>query len=244
MVSTSKTQYSSRSVSAKSDFIPPLENGDRLDRDEFFRRWEATPEIRSAELIEGVVFVNAAAIRFKMHGEPLELISTWLGNYRRFTPECRVSTPTTLKLDDENVFEPDAILLLRPEFGGTCQVDEDDYAQGAPELVVEVAASSSSRDMHSKKGIYERLGVKEYLVWRVLERELSWFRRDASTNKFVSLDPSSDGVFKSSTLPGLWLHAEGLFADDYVRVLETLELGTASAEHKEFRQRLVDRSNR
>jgi Uma2 family endonuclease len=36
---------------------PMLESGDRLTRDEFERRYEATPEKFKAELIEGVVYV-------------------------------------------------------------------------------------------------------------------------------------------------------------------------------------------
>jgi hypothetical protein len=35
--------------------IPPLENGDHLTRDEFERRYEAMPELKKAELIEGEV---------------------------------------------------------------------------------------------------------------------------------------------------------------------------------------------
>ncbi len=36
--------------------IPLLENGDRLTREEFHRRYEAMPENVKAELINGVVF--------------------------------------------------------------------------------------------------------------------------------------------------------------------------------------------
>jgi hypothetical protein len=35
--------------------IPPLQNGDRLTRDEFERRYHAMPQLKHAELIEGVV---------------------------------------------------------------------------------------------------------------------------------------------------------------------------------------------
>jgi hypothetical protein len=36
---------------------PPLENGDRLTRPEFERRYEAMSHLKKAELIEGVVYV-------------------------------------------------------------------------------------------------------------------------------------------------------------------------------------------
>ena len=35
--------------------IPPLENGDKLTRAEFERRYHAMPNLKKAELIEGVV---------------------------------------------------------------------------------------------------------------------------------------------------------------------------------------------
>ena len=35
----------------------PLENGDRLSRAEFERRYGAMPHLKKAELIEGVVYV-------------------------------------------------------------------------------------------------------------------------------------------------------------------------------------------
>lgn len=37
--------------------IPPLEHGDHLTRDEFERRYEAMPEVKKAELIEGRVYL-------------------------------------------------------------------------------------------------------------------------------------------------------------------------------------------
>jgi hypothetical protein len=43
-----------------TSIIPPLDNGDRLTRDEFERRYAAMPNLKKAELIEGVVYVPAA----------------------------------------------------------------------------------------------------------------------------------------------------------------------------------------
>lgn len=39
--------------------IPPLENGDRLSREEFERRYEAMPHVKKAELLEGVVHMGS-----------------------------------------------------------------------------------------------------------------------------------------------------------------------------------------
>ncbi len=65
--------------------IPPLEAGDRLSRAEFERRYEAMPELKKAELIEGVVYVPSP-VRLNRHGRPHFDLITWLGIYKAATP--------------------------------------------------------------------------------------------------------------------------------------------------------------
>ena len=43
---------------------PPLRDGDRLTADEFMRRWEAVPDSRHAELIDGIVLVHVLRYRY------------------------------------------------------------------------------------------------------------------------------------------------------------------------------------
>src|SRR5438270_712005 len=61
--------------------IPPLQNGDRLNPDEFLRRFEAMPELKKAELIEGTVYVPSP-VSIEDHGEPQFDFISWLGIYR------------------------------------------------------------------------------------------------------------------------------------------------------------------
>ncbi|HAC62510.1 MAG TPA: Uma2 family endonuclease, partial [Cyanothece sp. UBA12306] len=60
--------------------IPPLENGDQLTRYEFEQRYQQMPDVKKAELIEGIVYM-ASPLRFTQHGEPHALIMAWLGGY-------------------------------------------------------------------------------------------------------------------------------------------------------------------
>lgn len=60
--------------------IPPLENGDRLSRAEFERRYQAMPQVKRAELIEGVVYM-ASPLRLKSHGEPHGDLIGWLWTF-------------------------------------------------------------------------------------------------------------------------------------------------------------------
>ncbi|MGE0707428.1 MAG: Uma2 family endonuclease [Planctomycetota bacterium] len=115
--------------------------------------------------------------------------------------------------------------------------DEDGYVAGAPELVAEVAASSVSYDLHDKLGAYRRNGVREYLVWRVLDRALDWFvLRD---ERYEPLAPVGDGTLRSAVFPGLWLDPRALLAGDLAAVLARLQAGLASPEHGAFRARLA-----
>src|SRR5581483_4690771 len=112
------------------------ENGDHLTRAEFHRRYCARPDIKKAELVEGVVYV-ASPVRIDPHGEPHGDISLWLVTYRHMHPGIRFGDNTTVRLDTDNEVQPDAF-LLRPEPGGP-RITEDSYVEGAPQLVVEVA---------------------------------------------------------------------------------------------------------
>jgi hypothetical protein len=58
-------------------WIPPLEPGDRLSREEFERRYRAMPKLKKAELIEGVVYMPSPA-RFQRHSEPHAAVVGWL----------------------------------------------------------------------------------------------------------------------------------------------------------------------
>lgn len=65
--------------------LPPLENGDRLTRPEFERRYQAMTHIKKAELIEGIVYMGSP-VRVASHGTPHAHIITWLGVYCSATP--------------------------------------------------------------------------------------------------------------------------------------------------------------
>lgn len=150
---------------------PPLNSGDHLSRAEFERRYQAHPEIKKAELIEGVVYVSSP-IRYEKHADPHFDIIAWLGAYRAATPGVKGGDNATLRLDLENEPQPDAMLRLEPEVGGRSSVTEDDYLEGAPELIVEIAASSASYDLHDKRRVYARNGVPEYLVIQTYEQRV------------------------------------------------------------------------
>ena len=217
------------------DSIRPLEPGDRLGSVEFERRYRAMPPGTRAELVEGIVYMPSP-VRFKHHGEPHGSIMTWLGTYRAATPGVRMADNATVRLDLDNQPQPDAFLMIDPARGGQARIGADDYVEGAPELVVEVAASSEGYDLHAKLQAYRRNGVREYLVWRVLDEAVDRFA--AAEGRFDRLAPDPDGLLRSLVFPGLWLDPEALIRGDLAAVLEVVRRGTASPEHAEFAARL------
>jgi Uma2 family endonuclease len=213
--------------------IPPLENGDKLTRHEFERRYHAMPNLKKAELIEGVVYV-ASPLRIKSHGEPHAYIMTWLGVYKAATPGIGFADNATVLIDTDNEPQPDA--LLRIETGGQSRINKDDYVEGAPELIVEIAASSASYDLHEKLKVYRRNQVQEYLIWRVYDHQFDWFR--LQQGEYIQLQPNADNIICSQIFPGLWLDKIALLGGDLGTVLAVLQQGLASPEHENFISRL------
>jgi Uma2 family endonuclease len=211
--------------------LPPLENGDRLTRDEFERRYEAMPDVKKAELIEGVVYMPSP-VRSEFHGEQHADLMSWLGMYRAHTLGVRVADNSTVRLDLDNEPQPDATVFLDPQRGGRVKIDADGYIEGAPELVAEVTASTASMDLGPKLTAYRRNGVGEYLVWRVRDRAVDWFVLRGS--QYDRLAPDAAGVHRSPTFPGLWLDTAALVAGDLLRVHQLLQQGLASPEHVAF----------
>ena len=192
-----------------------LENGAVMARAEFHRLYSESADLEHVELIEGVVYLPSP-VSVREHSRPQQLVQMWLGTYELLhESEVEAVGAGTVLLDDQNEPEPDAMLYrLRPgRF-------EDGYLLGAPELAVEIANSSVSRDLHQKKRAYERNGVLEYIVWRVQDAAIDWFElRDGA---YVRREPDDAGIIESTVFPGLRMDVAAMLADERNRALATL----------------------
>jgi Uma2 family endonuclease len=215
--------------------LPFLESGDHLTREEFERRFDAMPGLKKAELIEGIVYLGSP-VGLKQHGQPHGFVTAWLGNYFAFTPGTLVASGVSIRLDDSNMPQPDVILVIEPARGGQATLSDDDYIEGGPELVVEVAASTASIDLHSKFRVYRRHNVREYVAWRVLDRAIDWFV--LREGEYQRLPLGADGIHRSEVFPGLWLDSKALVGGDLNRVLGVLRHGLADPTHGVFVARL------
>ena len=132
-----------------------------------------------------------------MHGEVIEMAAPELehqdavGNLfvlfkqaaKRLGGKAYVA-PVDVRFDDDNVVQPDDILLL-PD--SRCQSVGTRFLSGPPDLIAEVLSPSTARiDRRDKFRLYERDGVREYWIAEPREQLVSvWQLRDGA---FVLLD--------------------------------------------------------
>ncbi len=209
---------------------PLLISGDHLSRKEFERRYEAHPDLK-AELIEGVVYVSSP-VHLQNHAKPHSRIVGWLFYYQSHTPGIDLADNPTLHLDWDNEVQPDVALWVME---GKAYATENDYMAGAPELIVEVAASSATHDLHEKLHIYRRNGVQEYLVLTVYEQGTYWFA--LVEGEYKRLEPDENGVIHSQIFPGLYFSPALFWADDMPALLALLQQGLSSPEHQTFKSK-------
>ena len=173
-----------------------------------------------------------AALRFRSHGRPHGYLIIWLGNYKVATSGTELADNSTVRLDLDNEPQPDVALFIDPDCGGQVQISDDDYLEGAPELIAEVAASSSAYDLGDKKKAYRRNAVREHIVWQMFENKLDWSVLE--DDEYVSLPCDEDGVLRSRAFPGLWLDIEALLQGDMQTVLSVLQQGMNPSGHVAF----------
>lgn len=226
----SPTATTERPQPAAEEKIPFLQSGDRLTRAEFERRYTAHSTIEKAELIEGVVYV-ASPVHIQ-HGEPHLRIAGWVFNYIASTPGVRAADNQSLRLDLENEVQPDVAVWLDETVGGQVHAPDSRIIEGAPELIIEIAASSAAYDLHDKLRVYRRNGVQEYLVLVVHEQQTLWHQW--REERYELLAPDEKGVLKSDVFPGLWLNSPAFWDGDLAALLATLQEGLQTAEHAAF----------
>lgn len=212
-----------------------LENGARMTREEFHRLYEEAPESFRAELIGGVVFVSSPLRR--LHGTHHVFLSGLLFQYEAGTPGVESGDNATLLLGADSEPQPDLYLRIRPDHVGQSRTTEDDYVEGAPELVIEIALSSRSLDLHGKRLDYASYGVKEYLVLIPSDGRMAWFDLPGDQ----ALATPADGVIRSVIFPGLWLSVPAILQQDHRSAIAALQSGLSSTEHQAFVEQLAQR---
>lgn len=206
-----------------------LAPGDRMELAEFLERWEQSPGIKFAELIDGIVYTPSPVSVW--HGR-LNSLAQWVfGYYGLRSGICAgLTNATWLMLD--NAPQPDLALSLKPEYGGNMTV-LGNLASGYPELVIEVCRSSRSYDLGAKLDLYERVGVPEYLAILIEERRFE--PRFLNRGRYQLMRPE-DGIFRSRMFPGLWVDEAAYWSVEEPRLIDVLDEGLKSPELLQWKQ--------
>src|SRR5437773_4705548 len=144
----SKRAKGIKSPSPASGRTPRLLNGDHLAVPEFERRYGAMPEIKKAELIEGIVVMSPPISN--THGESHGTITYLLKRYAQATPGISCGSNTSVRLDGKNEYQPDALLRIESGKLAHSKVAPDGVMEGGPEFVAVIAVCSAVDDLHKK----------------------------------------------------------------------------------------------
>ena len=171
------------------------------------------------------------------HSRMDKMVFRWLDGYAEHTPGTEAFHGVSTLLGNDSEVQPDAVLMTVAGSSVHQPIADVGPVIGAPELVVEIAASTAPIDLFEKRALYEREGVWEYLVILVRKPErVLWFVR--RREQFEELNPGGDGLFRSEVFPGLGLDPAALLQGNSARVREVVEQGLATAEHTDFVQQL------
>lgn len=102
-----------------------------------------------------------------------------------------------------------------------------------------LAVSSRSRDFGARKRLYERMGVREYLIAVAGWEELVW--HVLTPGGYQTLQPDAGGILKSLVFPGLWLDPAAVWRLDLPRISDVVREGLDSPEHAAFAAELTGR---
>ncbi len=219
-------------------FNPPrtLVEGQQLDQPTFHALYESMPPGTRAELINGVVHMPTPV--GSSHSIAHVPVIVWLDYYAEKTAGVQVMDNATTILGWKSELQPDASLRILPDSGGRTWL-EDGFLHGAPELVVEVSKTTRYVDLGPKKTEYEQAGVLEYVVHAIDPDEIFWFGLQQGILAQRPIGP--DGLYRSTSFPGLWLDPQALLDGNRQRSREVIDVGCATSEHAAFVSRLAAR---
>lgn len=126
-----------------------------------YRTW---PDEERWEIIDGVAYAMSPAPSTK-HQAVVGNLFAKLFQYLAGRPCRPFIAPTDVRLSETDVVQPDILVVCDPAKITPSHID------GAPDLVIEVLSPhTSAKDMREKKALYERSGVKEYVLVDSLEQ--------------------------------------------------------------------------
>ncbi len=127
-----------------------------------YSKWEG-----DWELIEGIPFAMTPAPSIRHQRISMQLSFAFRDALDDLeTCDCEVIGPIDLKVSDHTVVQPDISIL--------CESAQDQYVEFPPSLVVEILSPSRrEHDIITKRQLYEKFGIKYYLIADPNENKIS-----------------------------------------------------------------------
>ena len=108
------------------------------------------------ELIDGIAYAMSPAPSI-LHQTISQKIAAQFELALSSCPSCQALLPVDWKIDEDTVVQPDNLII--------CGEIAGNYLTKAPQLIVEILSKSSEqKDKVAKFGLYEKEGVKYYLI--------------------------------------------------------------------------------
>jgi Uma2 family endonuclease len=164
-------------------------------------------ELLIFELINGMI-VKRGAPSLKHQNA----VGVFYARFQTFVSEKKLgkafTSPLDVFFDDGNGFQPDICYISNER---SFLLDNGEYVNGAPDLVVEVLSPGTSKnDRVEKKSVYEKYAVKEYWLIDPIYRTVEIFVMKDNLLQLSAIQENT-GKVESALLPGFELMIESLF---------------------------------
>ncbi|MEA1911049.1 MAG: Uma2 family endonuclease [Spirochaetota bacterium] len=175
--------------------------------------YQSWPEDERWEIIEGEVWDMSPAPNTG-HQSISMILSGEIYNYLKDKP-CQVFVaPFDVRLREENdLTDKDIETVVQPDISVICDKSKIDKkgCLGAPDIVIEILSPSTAfKDESHKLKLYERYGVKEYLIVNPEAEYIVIYRLERDRfNKPEYL--KDDDIIKSNVLQGLKISLPEIF---------------------------------
>ncbi|WP_025270319.1 Uma2 family endonuclease [Hippea sp. KM1] len=132
----------------------------RMDRKYTYEDYKNWPDDERWEIIDGVAYNMSPAPKVKHQKISGNLYFELKKALRDKKSHCDLfSAPTDVVLDETSVVQPDIFVVCDKN-----KITEDNI-KGAPDLIIEIVSPSTAyKDTKIKKDLYEKFGVKEYII--------------------------------------------------------------------------------
>jgi Uma2 family endonuclease len=115
--------------------------------------------------------------------------------------------PTDVKFDEGNVLQPDVLYIAEERKAELIK----ERIEGAPDLVIEILSPSTGYyDLRQKKDVYEKYGVKEYIVIDPVSQNADLYALKDSVY-YLHQKAKKNEKLNSIILPGLIFDLENIF---------------------------------